>query len=85
MAAKENIKGGEVLIRVPEELVLSADKAYQDPELNSYFDKYGFFYQKYGYNDDRILIVYALALLHRKEESNPWYVMINHIPDSNTF
>lgn len=28
MAAKDEIKGGEVLIRVPEELILSADKAF---------------------------------------------------------
>lgn len=41
MAAKATVEGAEVLIRVPEELILSSAKAAQEPLLSEVFkDKF---------------------------------------------
>jgi hypothetical protein len=37
--------GGEVLIRVPEELILSADKARLEPQLADVFNERFFYYE----------------------------------------
>lgn len=77
MAAKEDIVGGEVLIRVPEELILSCVRIVDQPLLREVIkDKYfvGILWQ------DKAMIIYCLFLLHQKDEKNPWFQMVNQFP-----
>lgn len=79
MAADQLITEGEVLIRVPEELVLSSAKALREEQLAAAFqDK--FFINESQTWEDRVLVVYGLFLLSRKEESDPWYFMVRNFP-----
>ena len=43
VACREEVKAGEVLIRVPEKLILSAAKAFEEPLLRPIFEKEEFF------------------------------------------
>ena len=87
MATRQKIKGGEVLIRVPQDLILSADKAYSEPALTEVFKERFFIQEKDNENDedeiddDKIIIVYALFLLTKREENNLWYQMVKGFPE----
>jgi hypothetical protein len=43
MAVKDTVGAGEVLIRVPEELIMSTAKAFIEPELHDIFKNEPFF------------------------------------------
>jgi hypothetical protein len=80
MAVKEIVNEGEVLIRVPEEVVLSSAKAFEEPALTEIFRTESFFKFDKELDEDRILIVYSLFVRSQKDETHPWYQMIDRLP-----
>jgi hypothetical protein len=80
VAAKSEVKGGEVLIRIPEELIMSAAKAFEDPQLKGIFSKEVYFRDGRDFDEDKILNIYCMMVLQRKDEGHPWYQMIRNFP-----
>jgi hypothetical protein len=64
MSVTQPVAGGEVLIRIPEELILSSCKAVNEPELAEAFQD-EFFLNETETWEDRVIIVYCMYLLHK--------------------
>jgi hypothetical protein len=77
VATKEEIRAGEVLVRLPKDLVLTSFKAMQRPELQDIFNE-EFYHYVWGW-EDRVLNTYLLYIYGLKETSNVWYHMVHHL------
>ena len=77
MAASEPIGPGEVLVKVPEQLVLSSIKALQEPHLVDVFSET--FYHAEGCWEDRVLNTYCLYLCSTEDKGNIFYEMVQHM------